>query len=90
MSSPPLHQGGAPSDAETEERQRVNNVLETMMGEFADEEAAEDSDGSGEVRLEWLVNAGSAEETAMEGAWVDEAEDDDDYFDDAEYLDDDE
>lgn len=87
MSSPSQERETTPIDAEIQERARVNNVLETMMGDLDEEESDND-----DVRLEWLMNGDSAEgNAAMEEVWVDddgagEAE----FYDDAEYLEDDE
>jgi len=87
MSSPEQQVNG--SDQELQERQRVNDVLERMMGELDEEDSEDDgnSNGAGDPRVDWLVNAASANEVAMEdGLWVDEGgDDDDDFYDDGEY-----
>jgi hypothetical protein len=89
MSSPSRET--TPTDAEVQERLRVNNVLETMMGDVAEDEEGSDNE---DVRLEWLLNAAdSAEDAEMEEIWVDDEGGrggDPEFYDDAEYFEEDE
>jgi hypothetical protein len=86
--SPSPGQDDGLTEAEVQERLRVNNVLEAMMGnqEVTDDDDDDDSE-NGDVQLEWLMNAESTtEDAAMGDIWVDEEGEDDDFYDDAEYL----
>lgn len=96
MSSPleredEIGRGG--SAEEIAERQRVNNVLESMMGSYADDIVEEEEEQDPQV--DWLVDPLRGGDSAMEGVWIDgddddeEEEDDDEYFDD-EFIDDEE
>lgn len=94
MASPPRDNEMPVSEEELSERQRVNDVLESMVGELnrADDGDGDDNDddsveeGNEDPRVDWLINAATANDVAMDGLWVDDDDDDDeDYYDDADY-----